>query len=140
MSSMYNDIIKNLSTREVDVLEVFWVANKPLISSEISKYNPSLTKGTIQSIIKSLTQKKLIKVDEIVYSGTVLARSYIPLINANEYAQIKICNDVKNFSKHISKTNVIAALIESDEQKAELFDELEKMIYDARVKLKKEKK
>lgn len=41
--------------------------------------------STIQISLKKLIKKELVKVDDIVYSGTVLTRSFIPTITKESF-------------------------------------------------------
>ena len=79
----------NLTGREKDVLDILWKAQKGLIASEIVKERDDLTINTVQAILKKLLRRNLIQVDQIVYSGTVLSRSYIPTLTESEF-EIKL--------------------------------------------------
>ncbi|STP29605.1 BlaI/MecI/CopY family transcriptional regulator [Enterococcus durans] len=75
----------NLSNKELDILTVLWESKKPLTAKEIHEENPDLVLSTIQISLKKLIKKNLIKVEEIVYSGTVLTRSYVPKIKKESF-------------------------------------------------------
>ena len=70
-----------LSKRELDVMNVLWEAGRPMIASDIPGVQPSLSINTVQSVLKKLLMRNFIEVDKIVHSGTVLTRSYRPIIS-----------------------------------------------------------
>lgn len=70
--------------REQDVLEVLWNGEKPMTASEIVGANPDLTMNTVQAVLRKLLGQKIIEVADIVYSGTVLSRSYRPIISHDD--------------------------------------------------------
>ena len=74
-----------VTNREFEVLNIFWEHNTGLTAKQIHDINPDLVLSTVQSVLKKLIKKNLIKVDEIVYSGTVLTRSYIPTLSAESF-------------------------------------------------------
>lgn len=90
-----------LSFREKDIMTVLWKSSHSLTASAISKENSALSINTIQTGLRNLLKKGFIKVDNIVYSGTVLTRSYIPVITIEEYAANQLnalSSSVLNFS------------------------------------------
>ena len=77
---------KNLvSNKEFEVLSILWENETGLTAKQIHEINPDLVLSTVQSVLKKLVKKDLLKVDEIVYSGTVLTRSYIPTLNKENF-------------------------------------------------------
>lgn len=77
---------KNLvSNKEFEVLNILWENETGLTAKQIHEINPDLVLSTVQSVLKKLVKKDLLKVDEIVYSGTVLTRSYIPTLNKENF-------------------------------------------------------
>ena len=83
-----------LSKRELDVMNVLWAEDKPLIASEIPERQPELSINTVQSVLKKLLQRGFIEVAQIVQSGTVLSRSYVPVITPEEYAVKYVTSEI----------------------------------------------
>lgn len=108
-----------LTKRDIEILSILWNSNRSLTASEISEASPELSVNTVQAVLRKLLKNKLIKIENIVYSGTVLARSYIPLISAKDYALAKLAMDYQKFEKQISKGAVLVTLLdlETDPQK-----------------------
>ena len=71
-----------LTSREVDIMNILWTSGKPLIASEIADCRPDLTINTVQAVLRKLLKYQLVEVADIVYSGTVLSRSYRPTITS----------------------------------------------------------
>lgn len=123
---------KKLTRRELDIMNILWQENKPLVASEILKYNSTLSISTVQTALRKLIDKKFIEVANIVYSGTVLTRSYHPLITKEEFEKISLTNSIKSLNdKNISLTTFASTFFEiendSDKVSQELI-ELEKLI------------
>ena len=78
----------NISGREFEILEIFWEQKRAFTAKQIQEINPELSLSTIQNTLKKLVKKKLIKIDDIVYSGTVLSRSYIVCITKEDYISV----------------------------------------------------
>lgn len=120
-----------LTKRDIEILSILWNSNRSMTASEISEASPGLSVNTVQAVLRKLLKNKLIEIENIVYSGTVLARSYIPLITAQDYALAKLAMDYQKFEKQISKGAVLVTLLdlENDPQKnSEEAQELEKIL------------
>lgn len=123
--------MKSLSTRQFEVMDIFWKANKPMIASQIVDADPELNINTVQAVLKSLKKKGFIDLADIVYSGTVLARQYKAVITRTEYLQ-SLCPSTN------SSTNLSNSLIAFVKQETDLrvLEELEKIIKEAKDNLK----
>lgn len=115
-------------------MNVLWAQGKPLIASEIPEKQPELSINTAQSVLKNLLRRGFIEVAEIVQSGTVLSRSYAPVITPEEYAVKYIKSEIYPFDKFISKAGYLNALFDSAENDDELIAELEKFIQEKKSK------
>lgn len=78
---------------------------------------------TVQACLRSLIANHSIKVADIVYSGTVLTRSYAPVISRDEYFG-NTCTDILGDGQ---KSALIASLIDTETDLDEL-EHLEEMI------------
>lgn len=74
-----------LKKRQLEVMDVLWEADEPMIASEIVKAREDLNVNTEQAALRSLVKKNYIEVADIVYSGTVLSRRYKTLITKEDY-------------------------------------------------------
>lgn len=125
-----------LSDRELDLMHILWASDEPMTASEICKSNSELNINTVQTTIRSLTKKKYIDVAEIVYSGTVLCRSYKPLKKADTYFSEEM-HRIFSMGKSHSLSGIMAALIDSEKNQEKTIDELEKLLEDRKSHLKR---
>ncbi|TCK98125.1 penicillinase repressor [Natranaerovirga hydrolytica] len=117
-----------ITNREKDVLEVLWNSDTPLLASEIPKINPSLSISSVQLALRNLLSKKIIEVADIVYSGTVLSRSYRPLISKEDFITNEIINSFKSLDKTITTKNIVATLLKHEKNESNTIKELEKLL------------
>ena len=102
-----------------------------MTASAIEKASPDLQINTVQASLRSLVSKKYVQVGDIVYSGTVLSRSYIPLVSREEYLEMS-CRQLSRLS---GPSLVFANFIHAEKNEA-LLDELEEMIQQRKKELK----
>ncbi len=114
---------KKLSKQQLEVMKILWNSDTPLIASEIVKKHENLNINTVQACLRVLIKAEAIEVADIVYSGTVLSRSYRPLISKDEYCQ----DTYKNILGDTSRSVLFASLINSETDPLEL-DKLQDMI------------
>lgn len=121
-----------LSRRELDIMNVLWAEGKPLKASDFPDKKPELSINTVQSVLKKLLQRGFIEVAEIVQSGTVLSRSYAPVIKPEEYAIKYVMSEIFPFDKMVLGTGYLSALFESVDNDEMLIKELEQFIQEKR--------
>lgn len=122
---------KRITKKQLEIMKILWSSDKPLIASEILKRNASLNINTVQACLRALVNKQFIKVADIVYSGTVLTRSYTPLVSREDFLGTA-CQDIIGKAKISS---LIASLIDTETNLNEL-EELEKLIEQKKEELK----
>lgn len=121
-----------LTRRQEDIMKILWESDKPLIASEIVKRQDDLNINTVQATLRALIKKNAIEVADIVYSGTVLSRSYRPILNRDqvitEYDQVvsKVLKDINLIAQYVDEVNDLATITE-----------LEKLIKEKKEKLEK---
>lgn len=123
---------QKLTKKQLEVMKILWNNSSPMIASEIEENNPSLNINTIQACLRALLKSEYIKIADIVYSGTVLTRSYTPCVSKEE--------DFSESFKDIvgsSPFSLFASLIDS-ETDAEELEQLEQLIAKKKEELKKE--
>lgn len=120
-----------LTGREMDILNILWVAENPIIASDIAKEDETLTINTVQATLRKLLQKQLIEVADIVYSGTVLTRSYRPTDASKSLALEVLSTQLYNMKKMVSAPKLIAAYLnleKDSEAKANVISQLEEIL------------
>lgn len=125
-------MLKKLSDRQLEIMELMWKEKRPLIASEIVGIKEDLNINTVQASLRSLIKKGYITMQGIVYSGTVLCRSYETCVTKEEYLNV-LCENIDKFAESGS---VMASLIEK-ETSEETLNKLEKMIAKRKKELKK---
>ena len=118
-------IKKALSPRQLEVMEALWNSPNGMTASAIVESNDELQINTVQASLRSLIKKKYVKVGEIVYSGTVLARSYVPLVSKEEYLESR-CQVLTQISS--SSIPMLMVSFINEQKDEQMLDEMEKMI------------
>lgn len=124
-----------LTRRELDVLNILWESSKPITAKEIVELNPSLSINTVQAVLKHLLKKEYIKVGDIVYSGTVLARGYSAVLDVNEYMAEQLMQGIS--SKRLSVEGIMAALLRYDQNDEKTIEKLEELLKQHRDRIRK---
>ena len=123
---------QKLTKKQLEVMKILWNNSSPMIASETEENNPSLNINTIQACLRALLKSEYIKIADIVYSGTVLTRSYTPCVSKEEYFSESFKDIVGS-----SPFSLFASLIDS-ETDAEELEQLEQLIAKKKEELKKE--
>ena len=133
---------KNLiiTYREKDILEVLWESNTPLLASDIPKKDPSLSISSVQLALRNLLSKNIVEVADIVYSGTVLSRSYRPLITREDFISNELINSFKSLDRTITTKNIVTTLLKHEINETDTIKELEKLLKERKKQLNKEDK
>ena len=129
-------IKKALSPRQLEVMEALWNSPNGMTASVIVESNDELQINTVQASLRSLIKKKYVKVGEIVYSGTVLARSYVPLVSKEEYLESR-CQVLTQISSASIPMLMVSFINEQKDE--QMLDEMEKMIAQRRKEIEKGK-
>ena len=79
--------------------------------------------NTVQACLRTLTANNAVEVADIVYSGTVLTRSYSPLVSKEEYLN-STYKDIWGKGQTLA---LVASLIDTETNLSEL-EQLEKII------------
>lgn len=103
-------IHKKLTQSQLSIMKTLWAENKAMIASDFVQLDPSLNLNSVQSSLRSLFKKIYIEVSDIVYSGKVLTRSYVPTISADEYATENINGIVNN----LLSSNILLHYVETE--------------------------
>lgn len=119
---------KRLTKKELEIMKILWNSNKALVASEIANHGEELNINTVHACLRTLLKKEAIRIAGIVYSGTVLTRSYSPVITKEDYFD-DILGEKKN-------NMLIRSLIDSETDLSEL-ETLEKMIAEKKKELTK---
>ena len=117
-------ISSRLTNREMDILNILWSAEEPLVASEIAKRDETLTINTVQATLRKMLKQGLVEVADIVYSGTVLSRSYRPTEISKDFAVQEFSILFRNFKKNITASRLVANLLEQEEDADAVLNEI----------------
>lgn len=117
---------KRLSNREYDIMQILWNSGKPMLASDILKADADMNINTVQSTLRNLLSRNLVCVANIITSGKVLARTYAPVVSADDY----ILSELRDIlpSEPQRRAAFFEAYIQMCSNKELALDELEQMI------------
>lgn len=122
------DTMIKLTRKQSDVMQVLWDSDKSMTAHEVTEASDTLNINTVQACLKTLLKNEYIRVAQIVQSGTVLCRSYAPVISKSAYVD-QIFGEDKS-------TLAIANLIDATDS-LDVLDDLQKLIDKKRQELLK---
>lgn len=118
---------KYITDRDLDILRIMWEHCDSMTASEICKQDESLSMNTVQAVLRKLLKEKFIAVADIVYSGTVLSRSYKTVITEEEFAVKQMTLDYKEYGRNLDKSSLVAALLDIETDPNKLMEEINKL-------------
>ena len=130
---------EHLTESEEELMELFWSRKEALTSVEILKmdFSHSWSDSYLHIMLRSLMKKKMIEVCGTVQYGTQYARQFVPSMTKEEYVA-KIITE-KGVDKSSLAKVAVAMVKETDvETRADLIEELEKIIRELKEKTSEE--
>lgn len=127
-----------LTNRDLDILNILWNTTDSMTAQEITALQDGLTVNTVQAELRKLLKLELVTVADIVYSGTVLCRSYRPSMTAVEFTISQFTTELNDFPDGIPACAFVAALLDNEPDKkkrAKEIEELEQLLKDYKKKL-----
>lgn len=102
---------KKLTPSQLNIMKTLWDKKEPMIASDFVQLDPSLNLNSVQSALRSLLKKNYIEVSDIVYSGKVLTRRYIPVVSSEDYAS----ENINGVLEDLLSSNILLQYVESDD-------------------------
>ena len=130
-----------LNKNELDIMYVLWEANKPLTAAEIVDGKKELTTPTVQRLLKKLLENDYVEVAEIIQVGKVLARSYKPKKNIEEYLKEEVeCFFPISGNKISLFRGIVTSFFSGNNKKDDekILSELEKFVEDKKKEMENE--
>lgn len=118
---------QSLTKRDFDIMTILWNSQTSMRASEIVEADSNLNINTVQAVLRKLLKNGYIEVADIVYSGTVLSRSYQPIISKNEFAIATIIADYQRFGSQITKATLFSTLLDAEPDKAKRKQDIEQL-------------
>ena len=117
-----------LNPRELEVLKILHENDRALTSTEIVNAGNELTQSTVQAVLRKMLAAELVEVQGVTHSGNVLSRTFGATPKSKEVLTEKFLGDIKSFHSIINKLDVLAGLMEAEEDGPKKEAELDKMI------------
>lgn len=124
---MFKKLGCKITKRDIDIMNILWDSSVTMTASDIIRANSELTMNTVQAVLRKLLKSNLIEVADIVYSGTVLSRSYKPVISAEDFAVSKISTDISEFKGDVPITSLVSAFLEMEPDEAKRVQEIQEL-------------
>lgn len=119
-------MLKNkVSNKEHEILSLMWDAGESLTAKQICDLDDGMIMSTVQSSLRSLLKRNLIKVEDVVFSGKSLSRSYVPTLNQEQHM-------VKQYDSIDIKSFMMAFFEEKKEISTSELESIEKLLDQAR--------
>lgn len=103
-----------INPRELDVLNILWKSDEPMMATDIVNVSDGLTQSTVTAVLRKLLHAKMVEVAGVTHSGKVLSRTYRPTEASREAILQDFTNNYNYFSGIISKSALFAELLKTD--------------------------
>lgn len=131
-----------MNPRELDVLNILWRADQPLMATDIVNAGEGLTQSTVTAVLRKLLREKLVEVVGVTHSGKVLSRTYRPSESSREIILQDFKDNYTSFSNIIPKSTLFAALLDTNrtpEENSKDLAEMKRMLKEYEQKYSKKK-
>lgn len=110
-----------MNPRELDVLNVLWKSDEPMMATDIVNARIGLTQSTVTAVLRKLLKDNLVEVAGITHSGRVLSRTYRPTEASRELILQDFKDSYESFRDVVSASTLCAAILtnSSTPQKAQ---------------------
>lgn len=117
-----------LNPRELEVLKILHENERALTSTEIVNSGEELTQSTVQAVLRKLLAAELVEVQGVTHSGNVLSRTFGATSKSKEVLTEKFLGDIRSSHSIIDKMDILAGMMELEEDGPKKEAELDKMI------------
>ncbi len=113
-----------MNPRELDVLDILWKSDDPMMATDIVNAKLGLTQSTVTAVLRKLLQDNMVEVVGVTHSGRVLSRTYRPTAESRDIIKQDFIDRYNCFSNVIPESELCAAILtqdkEADKAKAEI--------------------
>lgn len=99
-----------MNPRELDVLDILYQSEEPLMVTDIVSRKRDLTQSTVTAVIRSLLRCGLVEVAGVKHSGKVLSRSYQPTPAAKDAILYYFTELYKSFRNVVTPEELLDAI------------------------------
>ncbi|MCL2718348.1 MAG: BlaI/MecI/CopY family transcriptional regulator [Lachnospiraceae bacterium] len=124
-----------LTSRERDLMEIFWKADKALAGSDFPNYDRTLKSNTANIYLRKLLDKGLIKISDYEMRKNIITRTYVPSLSKQEYETEKFFHSLNKYE--FNTALFIASLFDeniNEENELKELLKLEKIINERKAK------
>ena len=116
-----------MNPRELDVLNILWKSDEPLMATDIVNAGEGLTQSTVTAVLRKLLREKMIEVVGVTHSGRVLSRTYRPTEESRERILQNFTDSYSCFCDVIAESTMCAAILKSGNDTKRSKEELTKL-------------
>ncbi|MCR5753561.1 MAG: BlaI/MecI/CopY family transcriptional regulator [Acetatifactor sp.] len=103
-----------MNPRELDVLNILWKSDEPMMATDIVNSGEGLTQSTVTAVLRKLLKENLVEVVGITHSGRVLSRTYRPTEASRDVILQNFTESYNSFHDVISESAICAAILTTD--------------------------
>lgn len=116
-----------MNPRELDVLDILWKSDEPMMATDIVNAKIGLTQSTVTAVLRKLLQDNLVEVVGITHSGRVLSRTYRPTEASRDIILKDFTESYNSFSNVINESTICAAILTTDKAPEKAKAEIKKL-------------
>ncbi len=119
--------MSQMNPRELDVLDILWKSDEPMMATDIVNAKTGLTQSTVTAVLRKLLQDNLVEVVGITHSGRVLSRTYRPTEASRDIILKDFTESYNSFSNVINESTLCAAILTADKAPEKAKSEIKKL-------------
>lgn len=107
--------MSQMNPRELDVLNILWKSDDPMMATDIVNARAGLTQSTVTAVLRKLLNEELVEVAGITHSGRVLSRTYRPAAISRDIILNNFTDSYNSFRSVIPASVLCVNILTSDE-------------------------
>ena len=100
-----------INERDLDVLNILWESEEPMLVVDIVARKKGLTQSTVTAVLRKLLKEELVEVTGVTHSGRALGRVYRPTERSREVLLADFLELYNRFSSVISEAEICAKIL-----------------------------
>lgn len=116
-----------MNPRELDVLNILWKSEEPMMATDIVNAGEGLTQSTVTAVLRKLLHANLVEVVGVTHSGKVLSRTYRPTESSRDIILQDFTESYNCFRDIISKSSLFAALLKINDDPKEIAQDISEL-------------
>lgn len=116
-----------LNPRELDVLNILWKSEEPMMATDIVNAKLGLTQSTVTAVLRKLLRDNLVEVAGVTHSGRVLSRTYRPTEESRDIILQDFTENYNAFCDVIPESSICAAILTNNKAPERAKAEIKKL-------------